>query len=350
MTAGPFSEERFLLAVLRNCPPGNPGHLSTSRILSLCRWHGVGPLVARALAEGHHRADIDAELLTGLEALGRRTAGDNLLLLHRLGQLGQELQSVGVRPMLLKGTALLSIVYADPGLRPMADADLLISASSWPRMLEALSASGRYVLPSLQRQQVALKYGYNLEIQTREAVPVTFEFHFKIRLWHHVLFDTDDVLRRGKPVELAGREWLQMNDDDLLYHLCLHAAHHFFAPRLLWLYDLVLMHRKGCADWTRLRDRAGVNGFSVALGHTLKYLEKVFPGTVPAESIPHWGAVRSALFSMVGTSDPILPHRSLHGRLRRSFFMLAMVDHVLRLPGFLLGLAWHKLVRRLPSH
>jgi hypothetical protein len=293
---------------------------------------------------------MDAGLLTGLESLGRRTAGDNLLLLHRLARLGRDLQGAGVRPMLLKGAALLSMVYEDPGLRPMADADLLVSAASWPRVLETLAASGRYVLPSVQRQQVALKYGYNLEIQTREAVPVTFEFHFKIRLWHHPLFDTDALLRRGKPAALEGCEWLWMNDDDLLYHLCLHAAHHFFAPRLLWLYDLVLMNRSGRADWLRLRDGAAANGFSVPLAHTLKYLAKVFPGTVPAEAIPRWGAARSGLFSLVQTSNPILPHRSLHGRLKRSFFMMAMVDRVLRLPGFLLGLAWHKLVRRLATH
>lgn len=112
------------------------------RLIAAAEWHGTGPL----LWDGLRRAGQDGEV-PGAEAADlrehlREVTARNLHLLHELDRVLAVLASAGIEAVLLKGAALLSVAYRHPGLRPMADLDLLVRPADLAGALAAVEGLG----------------------------------------------------------------------------------------------------------------------------------------------------------------------------------------------------------------
>ena len=116
---------------------------------------GVGPLLYRALSS---REDDRARPFL-VEFRHATTA--NLLRMAHARRLRDRLEAEGVRAVLLKGAATLVRFGDDPGLRPMADVDLLVARADVPlasRLLRAAGLTPRDRYPHTTRRKHSVSF------------------------------------------------------------------------------------------------------------------------------------------------------------------------------------------------
>jgi hypothetical protein len=312
----------------------------------------VGPLLHGALVGRDLPEELRSVLLPELERRRRRSRVDNLLLLDRFGRLADLLDEAGTPFIVLKGASLIPLIYKAAEERPMTDVDLLIARDNWPRTRTAVVESGRYKLPSAERERIYSRYHAKVEISTRETPSCEFEFHWNLEIEGRTALEPGRLMARAVPVELEGRRCRRLEDTDLALHLALHAAHHATAPRLIWIHDLALLAREGLVDWALLHQRAADAQLLVILQYALSYLEKAYPGTVPREllaDLPR-GRLRGWLFSRVQTANPLLPTGDLSRVPRRWLYSLALLDGPGIMARFALKQARRRLFLRVPHH
>ena len=153
------------------------------------------------------------------------------------------LQERGIQAVLLKG-AVLKSVYPFSDLRTMGDIDILVPKEQLKLVQDCLTELGYSKKKSHnEKHDVYEGEGFQLEIHwslvnaSRQSDSETFEE----ALWS-----------RLKPVELLGKKFLTLNDEDFLIHLVLHAAGHFKSSGfgIRQLCDLTLwIEQKEDWDW-----------------------------------------------------------------------------------------------------
>src|SRR6476659_7146410 len=101
--------------------------------------HGIGPLLDRA-AERWPDADALHPTLRRYLAEQRRLSGERVaLLLQDLAEILRACEQEQIAVVPLKGSLLATLYYAEPGLRPMNDLDLLVRPADEQRMLRLLA-------------------------------------------------------------------------------------------------------------------------------------------------------------------------------------------------------------------
>ena len=268
----------FALALLRGGTPSLPGERAAPRIAEGLRRSGLTAIVLGRLPAG---AAPEA-LRASLEAERSRLRADLALLYDRFSRLATLLDGVGVPFILLKGGALAPLLYESPELRPMVDVDLLIRRSDWPAARDAMQRDG-YSLPGEPDQAYWLANYFNLAVSSPEPGPVHFDIHWSLAQPIRYRVDVDGLWARAAPLVVEGRPGLRLGNEDLLLSLILHLAYHYFDARLLWLYDIHRLCRKVPIDWDAAARRSRQWGMRTVFGLGLSYVEKVFPGSVPAE-------------------------------------------------------------------
>jgi len=270
------------------------------------------------VAEGIRRAGVTAialkkappgwappALIAALEKERDRLRADLALLYDRLGRLADSLGAAGIRFILLKGAALAPLLYGSPEERPMVDIDLLIRRRDWPAARAALGREG-YRFPDEKVESYWLANYYNMAVGTPGPAPSSLDLHWGLCQPIRYRVDEDGLWSRSVPFRLDGREHLRLGDEDLLLSLVLHIAYHYFDARLLWLHDIHLLCRKTAIDWDSASSRAKEWGMGTVFGLALAYVEKVFPGTVPAEVLSAGAprSIRAALLAPLRSAEP----------------------------------------------
>src|SRR5688572_17468434 len=101
----------------------------------------LGPAIAAHPAALARLAPPDSIATTWQRDL-RATRARNVLLLTELDRAFEALDVASIPAVALKGAAALGRLYADPGLRPMDDADLLVEPNDRHRAAEVLGRLG----------------------------------------------------------------------------------------------------------------------------------------------------------------------------------------------------------------
>src|SRR5262249_33340216 len=152
-----------------------------------------------------------------------------------------DLTSAGVDSLVLKGAALVLGWYRDPGLRPMADLDLLIPITRLFPTLTALHRGGwtpAYVLtPSF--------------VRTRHAAPflgsqgIACDLHWRVFPEPTPPAVDEALWAASIRVDLLGTTTRTLSNADQLLHVCLHGAR--WAPVFAswWVSDAVTVIRTG---------------------------------------------------------------------------------------------------------
>lgn len=144
------------------------------------------------------------------------------------------LRSAGVKVILLKGAYLADAVYDAPELRSMRDIDVLVPASASDAVTCLLRQRG-------YRQENASPLLVRLYALDSHLVPfeneeeVRVEVHWSIEgraapdggaeVRPHPI-DMDELWDRACPAVVHGHQILSLSPEDLILHLCLHAAFH----------------------------------------------------------------------------------------------------------------------------
>ena len=180
------------------------------------------------------------------------------------------LNGASIQAMALKGTALLVAHYRDSGIRPMADADLLVPEARIKDALDVLMADGwrgdgthAWLRTEIHAGSLAL-------------AGTTLDLH------RHALYEArypeadDAFFNASVPIELMGAACRAMEVSDQLLHTVVHGLRWSIAPSNVWILDADILLRSGRVDPERVRSRAEALGFTVPLKRGLEIVGSVY--------------------------------------------------------------------------
>lgn len=262
----------FLCAALSPCTPDD-------EIRELQRIAAAGEVDWPAVAERANRADLAPALCVALEAKGlmsdapqlfreylrelhRFNLDRNQALLRQLREVVRLLNDIGVTPLLLKGAAALATdLYPDPGMRFMADLDLLVPEDALEQSVAALRANG-YEVPEKCQRLVHLTASKHYPPLVHPEAPAAVELHRRVLNAGRDLLESTRVWDTSLPYRgnrLPGLSAAIMSlTDEVIYcfaHSELgHGFHHYERMDARHLLDFACLIRcfRDEIEWSRL--------------------------------------------------------------------------------------------------
>lgn len=224
-------------------------------LLDLADHHGVQPLLCQRLSS--MAEFIPADEMRALEQNYQTNLHKAMLLSLELIRIYDLLASLGLKVLAYKGLALAQTVYGDIALRHAGDIDILIRASDFSRIRDAVQELGytpHAPVPEAQ-ERAYLKSGYECAFDGI-AGPNLLELQWAIQpRFYAADYDMDGLFRRAVTVPVAGRIMQTPCAEDLYIILSLHAAKHVWG-RLIWLCDLARLMNLPTINWTLIAERA----------------------------------------------------------------------------------------------
>ena len=259
------STSLLLACLAAKADPALPGRLSQlteadrRELVRCAAGHGVAPILYDRLANLHPPI-LAHRLLQPLHEAFLMNAARNALLYHDLAQVVTNLQQHGLRVAILKGAHLAALIYPHLGLRPMADMDLLMPKEDLAKADAILCAMG-YTTVRSQDIETRCRISQHLAPFSKPPHP-RIELHWTIAA--PILpfqIDMAGIQARWCPAIIAGIETHVLAPEDLLIHLCTHAAGHSPVPfchgfRTFCDLAAVLRHHRADLDWPTVQARA----------------------------------------------------------------------------------------------
>jgi hypothetical protein len=229
-------------------------------------------------------------------------------LTARWAEATSALREVGSETVTLKGMALAHTVYPEPGLRPMADIDLLIHPSDRPRALAALDRLG-YRTPGPEAERLGASRCFAELVRDGVLLDLHWDVARYLRFEGIVRVDHERLWRRARPLALAGARSLALCPEDMLLHLVLHLTLGSDFARVLWYADIDALVRRHAADldWSRVVHEAARWRIRVLLGWTLGVVRASFGTPLPPgleDRLAPGRLRRAAILRCVGASRP----------------------------------------------
>lgn len=229
------------------------------RLVDVCKAQRVAAIVYARLKSAGLTDEAPPQALRPLRRRYINSSHRNLWLREALHVAVTACHRAGIRVILLKGGYLATHVYTNPALREMGDVDLLVHKSQLGEALRALQQVGfrsRSPLPDDIGERVnTAKHAPRLE-RGKAAI----ELHWTIFAPHRgETREIEALWARAIPVSVARTDVLTLSLEDLLLHLCAHAAYdHRFEFGLRPLCDLDRLVRRSGADihWPTVVERA----------------------------------------------------------------------------------------------
>jgi hypothetical protein len=194
------------------------------------------------------------------EPLGRRVRDLLAADLVRERALQRALARVaagGVRALLMKGVDLAYSVYPRPDLRPRVDTDLLVAPEDRPAVTALLEQEGYCRV--VQSGGDLVMYQEAFSIAVVPGVTHVIDLHWRItnpqRFGESLAFG--ELYAASVPRPSLGPSARGLSPVHALALACVHRiAHHYDAPRLIWLYDIHLL--ASALDETEWREWAAL--------------------------------------------------------------------------------------------
>lgn len=205
------------------------------------------------------------------------------MLAARWGEATTALRQAGIETITLKGIVLAHTVYPEPGLRPMADIDLLVRPADRLRAIAALARIG-YRTPGPEAERLGESRCFAELV--RDGVPLDLHWDIAryLRFDGVVRVDHEGLWSRARPLDLAEGQSLALCPEDMLLHLALHLTLGSDFARVLWYADIDALLRRHAAalDWRRVVDEARRWRIGAVLDWTLGVVRASFRTPLPA--------------------------------------------------------------------
>jgi hypothetical protein len=239
------------------------------------------PLVFHTLQDSGAETGQSAELVQ-LRRYASSASADNQLLFRHLEQVLGVLASAEVDAMVLKGVPLALLHYPRPGLRPMADFDVLVRPIDAPTALAAVTAAGWQADWTLRPDFVVR--GFEVPCGRPGGASV-LDLHWRLVPWVNRDGSADDpALWSGAvPLTVGGQRALAPAPHDLVLHVILHAYRSGWDEVPRWVPDVMLVLRsEGDAfAWGRFVDRVSRGHLAAPVVEALRYLAGEFQAPIP---------------------------------------------------------------------
>jgi hypothetical protein len=260
---------------------------SWNEALAAAEHHGLGPLLYRHLRAGE--VHVPPSALVQLQGIYIRHRRNNNIRLDALREILDAFDTHHIQARVLKGPALMDLVYDEPALRPSSDLDLLVSGREVFRAQQVLRDAG-FRAPG-KESDATLRHHHHLPMATRpgDGMLVQVELH------HDVLSEDDEAsIRLDEPREpptafnVSGRTASALGPHEMLWHLCQHLVGPLPRPlRLIWVADALGYAEAFCErlDWDRLGRQYAIVLNVLGLAHTLTPLPATVLRHVPIRTI-----------------------------------------------------------------
>ena len=259
-------------------------NISVAELIAICNAEELSPLLYERLARTPDAAEWPLEVREHLAVTSRRLATEEALRGAETRTVVSALAGAGVRPILIKGTALAYVWYDTPVSRPRNDTDLLIGAAQVDAARRVLSSIGYTPMP--QCQDLFSQF----EVQKVDGFGVlhAFDVHWKIST-QPVFADFltyEELLPRTVPVPALCGAAVAPGAVDALLLACVHPVmHHRNVERALWTYDIHLLATSlGSAGFDEFVMLARRRKVKAICAHGLRQARETF-GTVIPEGI-----------------------------------------------------------------
>lgn len=292
--------------------------LDWQELIALARRHRLSALLYHRLRSHGLAGLLPAETNDLLRAEARSAALRGLRLQAELSAVGRAFHDAAIPVIALKGAHLAGHVYEDIGLRWMGDLDLLVDRPDIERALAVLSDCG-YHGRGESSLDVAIAAHHH-------AAPVINGDCFIEVHWSLVPpgepFGVDLATlwtRSVPPAEVApGMQALAI--DDLLVHLCVHAAcNHTLLTGLQPLVDITELCHSCDLDWAAVQERSVEWNAARPVSLMLQLAREVLGARVPAPTDRVWrlevcdaDLVALARNDLIAQTIGPLSHKILH--------------------------------------
>ena len=255
----------------------------------LAEIHDLAPLIYTHLMAA--KIPIPEDIERELRARAMQHTHANRIRARALTQILALCGEEGIDLLVLKGMALAHLVYPRPGLRPMSDIDLLVSASAAERGQALLAELGFRPVntsgpPSPHHKPIVYR--------RVDGVDVYVELHHNLnrRLPPETSFEA--LRPKARQMTVNDNATHTLSYEDLLAHTYSHmVGAPFQSFRLIWLADMVsLVERFGDEmDWERLPLRV-YNALAVINWLTLFRLPRSERVLLTVPSLPYQKAAQ----------------------------------------------------------
>jgi hypothetical protein len=272
-----------------------PGGRPTSAFPALVRRHRLAPL---AYVLAYRAGDASA---SAFEAEYGQAVAQQLVVTSVLRSLAGILD--GIPWAVVKGPVLSREAHPVVGVRSYQDVDLLVEPQALRTVLNRLLAAGWRHLDTNHPLLVDVMPG-ELHLRSREGVVMDLHWSLFNDVDTRAAFPVDvgELLRRRCPAVGLGVARLQ--DEDVLLHLCLHAAVSG-ADRLLWLVDVDQWVRNHPPDWSAFAARVARARARGAVGTVLARARASLETPLPAEALSPMPAAWGRAVALVDRVQPV---------------------------------------------
>jgi hypothetical protein len=226
----------------------------------------------------HNVPEIDADdpLTPILQGVRRHAWINNQVLLQLARDVVGDLAEAGIDTLILKGVALSTRYYPEPGTRTMSDLDVLVPRGDIARAMGILR---NRMQPSDPQAEHRVSMQHAIAFQDPEGRELDLHWYSLYRPSRD-----DEFWAAARPLDLGGVSTRALCPGDQLLHVCAHGAWWHRVPTLRWVADAVLVLRAEAAfDWDRFCRQATDREVTRSVADALDYLRSRYGAAVPAE-------------------------------------------------------------------
>ena len=251
--------------------------------------------------------DWPDDVCDALAMRARAQAAEELVRERELISVLAALASEGIRPILLKGTALAYSVYANPSLRPRVDTDLLIKRQEVNVVRRVMEDHG-YAAP-IHCEGELLFCQFQLKKIDAFGLQHTLDVHWKIST-QPVFADVlgfDEMAAMAVDLRALGPYARTAGPLHALLLACIHPVmHHRNVESLIWIFDVHLLASRLCErELDDFADAAIDRQVAAVCAHQLNAARRRFGTRIP-------DAVMARLATAAGEASALYlqPNRS----------------------------------------
>ncbi len=256
----------LLLALVAPAKVADPAALAAltsddwTAMLAMARAHRIDPLLHAAFRASGVPAGVPAHFVESCAALYRQRSMRALMARRELLLVARDLAGAGIEFIAMKGSYLAFHAYAEAGMRPLRDIDILVARGDALAAYHALVARG--LVPATQggdpARHLALKHQLPTLISGSTGIAV--EVHHRAFHGHGNQPDlADDPGFAGRVIvrDCGGQRLRYMGAEDLLLHLIVHSVYdHRFDNGPGILADVAALLGTHAIDWPLFWDIA----------------------------------------------------------------------------------------------
>jgi hypothetical protein len=235
---------------------------------------------------------------------------NHIRVLWDLNHIRPIMDRTGVAWAVLKGPAVVDLLYGAAGQRTYQDLDLLVDPSGFADVLAALQQSGS---PLLDRNWRMLRREMRGQVHLVLQGGTPLDLHWDLINDHRgrMSIDAQEVLSRTDRADLGGILAPTLDPTDMLIHLAVHASVSG-GDKLVWLKDLERAVIVRPPSWDAVVERSRAWNVAAPAGLILARAHRILNASVPSW-VPHQllGSRLARITQVVDRISP--PEQSLGG-------------------------------------